>query len=225
MDRVIDPPYGRNYEHLASTLVCSLLQHYYPLNEGWIITPEPRQEHGKKPDYVVEKIQNGILTPHIFIEVKKVKGHLFENAIQQIADAVNLYADTNDNYSTFIIVVRGLDMIFLEYYNYRSVLTEDNIVHYFGTIPLTQPAPDGLQPQALTNITNSLPYSLTPLAPFEVPPIFSMESDIHRNHIHNMFEYMKNNIPRNHVKVSTAKELKISIFFANFLKGYLIVIR
>lgn len=39
----------------------------------------------------------------------------------------------------FIIVVRGLEIAFLEKYNHVTLLDEEGIPNYGGVIPLTQP--------------------------------------------------------------------------------------
>jgi hypothetical protein len=44
-----------HFEHRVDTVVCSLLQKYYPLTQGWMITPEQIQGNQKRPDFVIEK--------------------------------------------------------------------------------------------------------------------------------------------------------------------------
>ncbi len=200
-----------HYEHTVGTVSCALLQHYFPLANGWIITPEQRQIHLKKPDFVVEKLSNKDLIPHIFVECKKHKGDSFDKIMRQVSVAATMAAEfkSQDDFSVFVIACRGLEIAFFEYYNYHTVLDESNIYHYEGLIPLTCPLDKQedyfrkLTPLTLTSIPTSQD-ELTNLGvkssrEMEHSYIWDLSNAKHQNYIHMLFLHMIQGSPRQHV--------------------------
>jgi hypothetical protein len=125
-------------EYLTSRITLQLLRiHFSP--EHWSIVAEYYTEEAKKPDYVVEKIENNKLTPHIFVECKSKKGDSFNKAVHQLTEASQITADElSGNYSLWFIVTRNDKIGFYLYSNDRSNLEEDGIPNYNGAIPVNQ---------------------------------------------------------------------------------------
>lgn len=145
--RVQNPP-GNHSEHHVGTVACSLLQHYFPISEDWTITPEVIQDDKKRPDFVVETLTRPLtpavkplLEPAIFVVIKKRGGDSFVKTMTQAAEAAVRASDMKDDLAVFSIVVRGVDIGFFEYYNYRTQLDDMNVENYEGLIPLTQKVP------------------------------------------------------------------------------------
>lgn len=198
------------FEHHVGTVVNSLLHLYFP-NGTWTITPEKIQPDRKRPDFVVERIENNAsLQPHLFVEIKKKGGDSFAAAMRQAGDATVEVLDEmgvqNSNFATFVVVVRGMEIGFFEYYNYRELLDDEDISNYEGLISLTQPIPQqrsSYQLPALTNFIASLPQGLKkPMGRgnsilYGTPCIFHLQS--HVGLVGWMFEYISRNIPREHI--------------------------
>lgn len=198
------------YEHHVGTVVNSLLQLYFPVGD-WAITPEQIQPDRKRPDFVVERVQGSAgLEPHLFVEIKKMGGESFVAAMRQIGNAVVECVDEmgqlRGDYATFVVIVRGLEIGFFEYYNYRELLDEEGISNYKGLISLTQPIPQNRsasQPLFLAPFIANLPQGLEKpkgtgnSIVYDTACIFHLQK--HARHVCWMFDYIFNNIPRDHI--------------------------
>jgi hypothetical protein len=203
LKRVQNPP-GNHYEHHVGTVVCSLLQHYLPISENWTITPEVIQDDKKRPDFVVETFTpalssavNPLLEPAIFVEIKKLGGDSFVKTITQAAGAAVRASDMKDDLAVFSIVVRGVDIGFFEYYNYRTLLDENDVENFEGLIPLTQKVPAGQRESPeLLQIIQGLPNDLQKPNCHTSPSFFNIWR--HAQQIEELFNYIKKESPRNH---------------------------
>ena len=199
--RVTAPVEETHYEHRVSSVVSALLQHYFSIQHGWLITPEQRQYLGDKPDFVVEGLDrststggNPILRPHLFVECKKTKGKDFFAIMDQISKAMEMPAELEtETLSFFAIGCRGRFISFYEYYNFRSYLDEEGIPHYEGMVPLTNipgyPNGDELSRLKVQAISE---YHDNGIATH----IWDLADPQHRDYIHLLFTHIVKNIPR-----------------------------
>lgn len=69
--RIASPLGGRSYEHHVGTWMGTLLKNVFQ-GEPWALTPERKDDNtNKKPDFVVEKLCQNQLIPHLIVEIKK----------------------------------------------------------------------------------------------------------------------------------------------------------
>lgn len=209
LERVINQS-NKSYEHHVGTAVNSLLQLYFPIG-SWAITPEQIQTSKKKPDFVVERAENNTkLQPYLFVEIKKIEGQSFISAMRQAGDAVIECLDEmgqlKDDFATFVVIVRGIQIGFFEYYNYRELLDDENISNYYGLISLTQPIPQNRsasQPSTLASYITNLPKGLEKpkgvgsSIVYDTACIYDLQK--HVGHVSWMFNYISGNIPRDHI--------------------------
>lgn len=204
LDRVKNPPHQIHYEHHVGTVICSLLSHYFPVTEDWTITPEGIQDNRKRPDFVIEKatpplgpVGDDILAPAIFVEIKKFKGLSLVKTMSQAADAAVSASDMKDDLAVFAIIVRGLEIGFFEYYNYRTALDEDRVKNTEGLIPLTQKVPVGqTESPELLQIIQGLPNDLKKADDLMTPCFFDILKDA--DNVEKLFNYIKKGKPREH---------------------------
>lgn len=193
------------YEHHVGTVACSLLQHYFPLSNGYTITPEQIQYHKKRPDFVVEKLayqlplESGHLRSTLFVEIKRNKGDSWRKVMEQAANAAVFAADQDHSLATHVMIIRGKEVAFFEYYNYRTYLMEERVTNFHGLVPLTQRVPrEQKESEGLIAISSNLPANVGTTLEFEVPYIFSL--DLHQDVIHKLFNYLDTGRPRDHAK-------------------------
>ena len=181
LKRVQNPP-RNHYEHHVGTMVCSQLPRYFPISENWTITPEKIQADRKKPDFVVETFTpalspavNPLLEPAIFVEIKKVGGDSFVKTMTQAAESAVRASDMKDDFAVFLIVVRGEDIGFFEYYNFRTLLDDEEVENFEGLISLTQKVPPGQRESPeLMQIIQGFPNDLKKAECHTSPPFLNI---------------------------------------------------
>ena len=130
---------GNTNEHRTSTATSGLLQHYFPVRDGFITTPEQIQViSNKKPDFTVERlVDKNEFVPHLFVEIKSLINSNFNDILDQLHDAVLSTVDlTAGNFSVYVIAMKGAKIAFFELHSYACLLDEYGITNYKGFIPL-----------------------------------------------------------------------------------------
>jgi hypothetical protein len=137
LHRIVDSDSTK--EHTTSTATNSLLTHYFPLQK-YTVTPEQQQPiSGKKPDYAVERLDsNDTLVPYAFVEVKSLVNSNFNNILDQLYNSILASVDCMENFSVYVIAMKGTYIAFFQFYSFIPLLDEYGIVHYKGFIPLNQ---------------------------------------------------------------------------------------
>lgn len=97
--------------------MAGILSHYFPVVEGWLVTPQLESSNRQIPDLTVERVNGSAIQPHIYVELKSVIGRSLRSAIDQIADAT---ADNFEEGEGFLFVAKGSKIGFLERYRYIS---------------------------------------------------------------------------------------------------------
>jgi hypothetical protein len=144
-----EPFDGKSYEHHVGTYMGTLLKNVF-CGEPWALTPEKKDDFSKKiPDFVIGKLEDNELFPHLFVEIKKKGGDRFEKALNQTVEDIAFTMDhwgsktkEMNRFEAFVIVQRGLDIGFFEYYNGADDLRENGIPHFRGCVSLTQDTPE-----------------------------------------------------------------------------------
>ena len=216
----------RIYEHQVATLADWLLQHYFNPNM-WSKTPEQMQSSKKIPDFVISGLYHGELHPKVLVELKKHKGASFSKILSQVEKSGLTALGNNGEYagdetkfngpSMFHVAIRGLNIAFMERYNYSSLLDEEDVPNYEGIIPLTQKvnptlgtentelsslfAEMELKSEKSTNFAfpypNEFDENLVKNSKFYV---FHIEKDAEL--VHKLLCYISSNLPRIQVKDS-----------------------
>lgn len=220
LERIKNPP-ENPYEHHVGTWACTKLSEIFPPSNNWTITPEQTDSATyKKPDLVVEKANmDGAeirLELYLAMELKKVGGDRFEEALQQLTDSI---AETleekglrgQDQFEIYAVVQRGLHIGFFEYHLDISNLDEEGIPHFNGCVSLTHNyeinqqlssvlpvIPDDLEKlyfnyEYLKSITKTREQAKN----YETPCIFHLEK--HQEQIHYLFQHMAEKKPRSSV--------------------------
>nr|YP_009681553.1 hypothetical protein [Pseudocercospora fijiensis]QDO71974.1 hypothetical protein [Pseudocercospora fijiensis] len=154
--------------------------------------------------------------PHCFVEVKSIINSNFNKILDQLHDtlfvAIDDYGLTYNNFSAFMIGIKGTKIAFYVYYSFSSLLDDYGIKNYKGFIPLNYIIPEknyidfnsGLKgaivkeayllykrrinfntnPETLNNI------GAESISSFEHLHILDMLNDSHKEDIHNMFSFM-----------------------------------
>jgi len=146
--RIENPPNAKSYEHHVGTWMGTLLKNVFQ-EDKWTITPEQRDIYSKNiPDFSIEKLSDNTLKPHLFVEIKKRGGQSLAEALLQLIGSIDETLEeqgnsTGDQYQAYVIVQRGLDIGFFEYYNLDALeMSErglDETHHFQSCISLTQP--------------------------------------------------------------------------------------
>ena len=219
-ERIIFPSVTSNqksihYEHQVGTWACTMLaKHFGP--HAYLITPE-MFIHGtnKKPDFIIEKYceqERDKSKFNVGYELKKQGGEVFDKAVSQVSNAISQLHDIQyGSIEMFVIVQRGRQIAFFDYFSYHSLLEEEGINHFKGCVPLTY-LHEKLVFQnekiksEMENLINDLPgdveylveenekrkssSSLTQADEIVTPCVFDLE--IHSFEINFLFHYMAN---------------------------------
>lgn len=129
-------------EHRTGTAALGLARNYLPI-ERFAITPEQIQAFPKRrPDLAIERYisEKDEYVPHCFMEIKSLVNSNFSNAVDQLFDTlfvtVSDYGDASNNYSMFMIAMKGTRIAFYTYHSFATLLNEEGICNYKGFIPL-----------------------------------------------------------------------------------------
>lgn len=141
---------GIHHEYDVSRVTLLILRHYFPILEDWTIVPEFMVAERKRPDYLIEKYNDDtfdekvtLFEPKIAFELKSGKGGSLMDALDQSVRSMPTLVDEHKNdFSIFLVIWRGKHIGFFEYHNYRSLLTDNSVVHYKGAIPFNHPQED-----------------------------------------------------------------------------------
>lgn len=192
-------------EHAVYSVITALLQNYFPIKHGWLITPEQRQEGGKIPDYVIQGLDSTYQEPrleyHIHVECKKDKGLDFTKILQQLSNQMVDIMDKVRSINLFSIAVLGTRILFMEYHNYRDHLSDLKVPQYLGLIPLRY----NNYPDIQELITKKVEMDLNPVRKREdeqeLPDknlrldIWDLRNPDHHPYIHQFFTHMIHNQP------------------------------
>jgi hypothetical protein len=103
-------------------------------------------------------LEYGDLRLTLFVEIKKNKGDSWTKVIEQAANAAVFAADEDEILATHLIIMRGKEIAFFEYYNYRTYLKDAKVINFEGLIPVTKKVPRGQKElEGLLAITSNLP--------------------------------------------------------------------
>lgn len=209
------------HEHRTGSAALGLTRHYFPV-DSFVITPEQIQEVTcKKPDLAIEKFISSSSTfiPHCFVEVKSIINSSINNIPDQLFATIRVTIDDfgfiNDNFSTFMIAMKGTKIAFYVYHSFSSLLDDYNIFNYKGFIPLNYVIPEenflvyhkdyvlnyqayeyykiGLNFETDADKLRDLGVESTQRIPH--PHIFDLLNEKHYDHIHNMFKYFAKEKP------------------------------
>lgn len=200
-----------SYEHVVSTWGCTMVKQAFSAS-NWMMTPERRDSHsGKKPDLVIERVEDGIPIPHLIMEFKSPTGDSIMQAVRQTVAEI---AETMEEViEAYVVVMRGKKIAFFEYHNDRTNLDEERIPNLLGCVSLTQGyfiqgvhqdiipglfIPDGVQTmQMRSQRTIARRYGESEDNLITEPCIFDI--DMHQSHIDLIFHHMANQPPRSSV--------------------------
>jgi hypothetical protein len=223
-DRIKNPPHVFNkknelvyqkYEHHVSTWACTKLHEVFPQSGDWAITPEQKDRYSrKKPDFIVEKAGidesdgSATLTTYLCMELKKQGGDRFEEALNQLGSSILETIDGQQTFEVYAVVQVGLKIGFFEFHSDQDNLDEEGIPHFLGFVSLTQhywigneeqiimeDPPDGVQNLYFNYENLILDTEIRRKAKeYPIPCVFDIES--HKDHVHELFCHMVNNLPR-----------------------------
>jgi hypothetical protein len=177
------------YEDSVNALTCTLLAHYFPPADDWVIGAEQTRDGGK-PDFLVYRTPYEHTWPreHVIIECKK-RGESFENAINQLS----LVGDTlRSNDPCYAIVVVGTLIGFFEFYN-KDVISSVTM-ESCGTVDMKSPLffggmfpmiPPGMDIACLERM--GVKVIFWEEGGYMVGCFWDMGKVSHENHIHNLF--------------------------------------
>lgn len=194
-----------HHEFDVGRAILSILRTHFPLEENWVIVPEFLVPERKKPDYCIEQyisnrphlsIQEQF-RPKIFVEIKSRTGDDTEHALDQATSSLVKTVDTLGNdFSCFLIVVKGKSIGFFEYHNDRSDLMEDGVRHHYGAISFNdpqEPATDGRPHyRGVGKVTYQDEYTEVRLRDQE--NVF-LDLGVHDVVVSQVLDWMKNNSP------------------------------
>lgn len=147
-EEIENPSHKTHYEHHVGTWIGTLLKNVFT-GDPWAITSEKADNHSKKrPDFVIDKLENNNLYMHLVCEIKKHKGDRMENALNQAISGLIQTMDETGNqrdnmFELYVIVQRGVNIGFFEYHNDVSNLEEEGIKNFRGCVSLTQDQTNG----------------------------------------------------------------------------------
>lgn len=135
-----------HYEHHVGCWSFTVLKHLFS-DEKWVITPESIvPSTRKRPDLLVEKLENPSIRPHYFsgpqpkfiphlyLENKKHNGASTKTALYQTAHFLPEHME--GTISCFIITVCGMKIGFFEFHN-LSEFDDENVPNFESCISLT----------------------------------------------------------------------------------------
>jgi len=214
----------KSFEHHTNSWATTKISNHF--NGPWVLTPEMTLEGNKKPDMIVEKVNQGPqpkLDVHAAFEFKRPKGSRFEDALNQLALAIPLAVDelgysAKDTFEIFVVVVIATDIGFFEYHNDISNLDEEGIDHFRGCVSFTTSYHiDGVMTKIFED--DQIPNNLKPIfynekklrtpadvnkqklrkeaKEYPVPCVFSLKE--HQKEIEFMFKHMVEKAARSSV--------------------------
>lgn len=212
---------GNTHEHRTGTPASGLINHYFDKNK-FITTPEQIQPSMKRPDFSVERLENGDkLVPHLFVEIKSLINSNFNNILDQLFDTVLETVDSmgfDNKFAVFVIAMKGTKIAFFEFHSYANLLNEYNIPNYKGFIPLGYIIPgfeffdinenasliDYLKHISKVDVSHDkqklLDLGVESTSKIKHPHIWDLLNEKHEHYVHNLFRYMAENKAGNDIK-------------------------
>ena len=131
----ITQPTGNHYECHVGTYTLTLLSTYFLSSMDYAITAEQIQDNNKKPDYIVEILeQDSTFRLHLCVEIKKyAASESIETIRRQVEMAIgDTIDDADGKLSCFAIIVKGINIWFYEYFSYIDGMDEIRVDNYNG---------------------------------------------------------------------------------------------
>jgi hypothetical protein len=154
-------------EHRTSSATSGILHNYFPIDKFLITAEQTQIVSMKRPDYTIEKLENGDFTFHLFVVVKSLIISKFSLIMDQLHDTIlHAVAYTGGTFSVFVIAMKGSKIAFFQFCSYASLLDEYGITNYKGFIPLNYRIPYG--EYAYINNGNNLVDYLTYLVRYDI---------------------------------------------------------
>ena len=150
-----------SFEHRTSSIVSVYLNHFFPVINGWVITPEQSTLTNNKPDFSVEGqyhtnsnhhlntstnflyltgvwntgVNTGVetLRPAIFVECKSASSSdNFKSILNQINDAIIANIGDSKIPACYAIAIKGTKIAFFTFIPDEEGLEAENYPHYKG---------------------------------------------------------------------------------------------
>lgn len=141
LHRIKNPPTGISYEHHVSTWAGTMLKKVFHSDDYTLSSEVIDPYQNSKPDFLIEKVTNqDKLVRHLYVELKKVGGDLFEKALDQATKDIRatIEQESETVKECFVVIQRGLDIGFFEYHARQEDLKEKGISNFRGCVSLTQ---------------------------------------------------------------------------------------
>jgi len=195
-------------EHHVGSFAFTMVKHVFN-DPKWVITGELTDRHsGKRPDITIEQASGDKLKVHMVYELKRKEGGRMEDAVDQVIRAVVETIDEQGQesraFDVFLVVQRGLDIVFFEYHNNVSDLEEEGIPNFDGCISLTQAYEGYTQVMGPPDNLKQLYYDTNRLRvdtqtrqmarKYDVPCVFNLIE--HKKEINLLFHHMATQEPR-----------------------------
>lgn len=217
-ERIQSPANNKPYEHHVGTWACTMLSRHF--TGDFLITPEKIENQSKKrPDLTIEKLNENVPNVsvyHVAYELKKKDSEeQLYDALNQVTKAIGQISEEEGSVEMFVIVQRGMELGFFEYFSYKNMLDEEDIENFKGCVPLTYKHKSLLfveeeAEKKLSEIIKNLPSDLSHLIS---KPLRRKSSDtlneadniqtlcifnlnIHKNEIDSLFHYIATFSPR-----------------------------
>lgn len=200
-----------SYEFHVGSFAFTMVKNIFKDPE-WVITPEMSDKFSnKKPDITIEKVKNGNLETYMIYELKSATGDRLEEALNQsitsIVETIDEKGQNDNEFETFIVVQRGLDIAFFEYHNDVTNLDEEGIPHFRGCVSLTYSGMNQTQVIQLPASLKKLFFDEKNLIKetdirkeaekYQIPCVFNLLD--HGKEINFLFHHMATNNPRSSV--------------------------
>lgn len=209
------------HEHRTGTAATGLIRNYFPI-EKFAVTPEQIQEFTKKkPDLAIEKFipHNSYFVHLCFVELKSIVNSSINNIPNQLFNtlyvAIDDYGSLSDNFSVFMLDMKGTKVAFYVYHSFGPLLDDYDINNYKGFMPLNYLIPESqfldfwgyfpLAEQTYELYMRRLEFETDPTKlrdlgaleteKFKHPHVLDLLNEKHRDHIHNMFKYFAEQDP------------------------------
>lgn len=141
LHRIKNPPTRISYEHHVSTWAGTMLKKVFHSDDYTLSSEVIDPNQNSKPDFLIEKVTNQHkLVRHLYVELKKVGGDLFEKALDQATKDIRatIEQESETVKECFVVIQRGLDIGFFEYHARQEDLDEKGISNFRGCVSLTQ---------------------------------------------------------------------------------------
>jgi len=183
------------------------------------------------PVTVLGKVEQEAITPHAFITndgfigqntIGSSFGDILKNIIE--SELLTEYVDSmGENYTVYIIIIKGTYIAFFEYFSIASLLEANDIENYEGFIPLqkiftykefldinSNSTPgdylqylqdkNALNLSISTNVDHLRSIGVEGNNLFQHPHILNLLNQQHEDHVHNLFQTIAQNKPGGYIQ-------------------------